>query len=429
MRRTDSGSKFPSPCYDAAGPECDVVCKPVNPEQTKRALDLFKVALSLEGGERARLLDEACGKDDELRGEVEGMLREEERLEPLLGAVPADRARLVVNAVAADLPLPSRLGQYAISRLLGEGGMGLVYEAVQAAPHRRVALKVLRPGALSTEHRRRFEQEVEALGRLRHPGIAQIFEGGTLPMESGPHPFLAMELVDGLNILEHADRKELSVSQRFELLARVADAVQHAHERGVVHRDLKPENILVDGTGQPKILDFGVAHFTDHEMRKTLTRSGELVGTIAFMSPEQLLGDPAAVTAASDVYALGVLAYELLAGRLPIALDGHPFPEAIRLAQVSEPELLGALDPQLRGDPEAIVAKALEKDVSRRYRSAGDLSDDIRKALRHEPIQARRPTVLYQLRKFTRRHRGVVAAGGSCVAVAVRGAGSRGQVQ
>jgi eukaryotic-like serine/threonine-protein kinase len=231
--------------------------------------------------------------------------------------VSSDEA-LTGSAQALDRRHLPSLGEYRILGLIGEGGMGAVYKAEQRHPRRIVALKVIRAGVATPQLLRRFEQETEALGRLRHPGIAPIFEAGTADAGYGPQPYFAMELIDGPSLTEYARARKLSTRERLELMAKVCDAVHHAHQRGIIHRDLKPGNILVDESGQPKILDFGVARVTDSDNRATReTDMGQLIGTLAYMSPEQVLADPLELDTRSDVYALGVILYELLSGRLP----------------------------------------------------------------------------------------------------------------
>jgi WD40 repeat protein len=294
-----------------------------------------------------------------------------------------------------------------VLRLLGEGGMGAVCEAEQDSPRRGVALKVIRPGFLAPALLQRFAKEVEILGRLHHPGIAQIYEAG---VAQDGQPFFAMEFIRGLPLGEYARLRSLTLRDRLELLARVCDAVQHAHDQGVIHRDLKPANILVDETGQPKVLDFGVARATDADLLTGagLTQTGQLLGTPSYMSPEQVGADSAAIDHRADVYALGVILFELLAHRLPLQQANRPLAEAARLILEEEPPRLGSINPELRGDVETIVAKALEKDKDRRYPSAAELAADLRRALDHQPIQARPPSALYHLRKFARRHKGLV---------------------
>lgn len=318
-------------------------------------------------------------------------------------------------------PLPASIGRYRILRLLGEGGMGAVYEAEQEFPHRTVALKVIRAGYASGEMLRRFETETQALGRLQHPGIAQIYEAGTAETPFGRQPYFAMELVHGQALVDYCESHRLGVRQRLELMAKICDAVQHAHQRGLIHRDLKPANILVDESGQPRILDFGVARLTDSDAQATRqTDIGQLVGTLAYMSPEQVLGDPAEIDTRSDVYALGVILYELLAGKGPYVL-GRQLHEVVRTIREEEPSALRSVNRSYRGDIETIVGKTLEKDKTRRYVSAAELAADIRRHLRDEPITARPPTTSYQLRKFARRNKALVTGAAAVLVVLVLG--------
>jgi eukaryotic-like serine/threonine-protein kinase len=321
-----------------------------------------------------------------------------------------------------DAPaLPASIGSYRIVRLLGEGGMGVVYEAEQDQPRRRVALKVIRTAWASPEMLRRFEQELQALGRLHHPGIAQVYEAGSADAGFGVQPFFAMELIDGKPLVEYADEHKLNTRQRLELMIEVCDAVHHAHQRGIIHRDLKPGNILVDESGRPKILDFGLARATDSDAQATRqTDIGQLLGTLAYMSPEQVLADPLALDTRSDVYALGVILYELLAGKKPYVLP-KLLHEAVRTIQETDPAPLSSLNRLYRGDIETIVAKALEKDKARRYASAAELAADIRRYLQDEPIVARPASASYQLQKFARRHKALVGGVAAVFAVLVLG--------
>jgi tetratricopeptide (TPR) repeat protein len=311
-------------------------------------------------------------------------------------------------ATAAQRPLPRSVGPYRILRLLGEGGMGTVYEAEQEHPRRTVALKVIRPGWATAEILRRFEQESQALGRLQHPGIAQIHEAATADSGSGPQPYFAMEFIRGDSLHAYAATHHLNARQRLELMVKICDAVHHAHQRGIIHRDLKPGNILVDETGQPKILDFGVARVTDSDAYATRqTDVGQLIGTLAYMSPEQVLADPLELDVRSDVYALGVILYELLAGHLPYTIS-RQIPEAARAIREEDPAPLSSINRIYRGDIETIVAKSLEKEKARRYASAAELAGDIGRYLKDEPITARPPSTIYQLQKFARRHQALV---------------------
>jgi serine/threonine protein kinase len=272
--------------------------------------------------------------------------------------------------VSALRPLaPARVGRYRILRPIAEGGMGAVYEAEQDSPRRTVAVKVIRRCLASPPLLKRFRHEAQILGGLHHPGIAQVYESG---LADDGQPFFAMEFIRGQPLDEYARSRGLHLSARVELLARVCDAVQHAHDKAVIHRDLKPANILVDESGQPKVLDFGVARATDGGLLSApgLTQTGQLLGTPSYMSPEQLTGNPDAVDHRADVYALGVILFELAAHRLPHQLENRPLAEAARIIQEQDPPRLSSIDPALRGDVDTIVAKALEKDPARRYAAA-----------------------------------------------------------
>jgi len=322
-----------------------------------------------------------------------------------------------------------RISSYKVLGVIGEGSMGVVYHAEQENPHREVALKVLKAGRASAAARKRFEHEAQTLGRLQHPGIAQIFEAGLADVGFGAQPFFAMELVRGVSLSEYARSHSLGTRERLSLMARICDGVQHAHQKGVVHRDLKPGNILVDEAGEPKIVDFGIALVADVDHGKSAAGDHgqrELAGTIPYMSYEQLQGDPAEQDTRVDVYALGVIAYQLLAERLPFDLVGKAMPQALRIVGESEPPRLGAWNRSLRGDVELIVGKALERDKARRYQSASELAADIRRFFSDEPILARPPSALYQARKFAKRNKAVVggiAATFVMLVVAVVGTG------
>lgn len=335
-------------------------------------------------------------------------------------------------AGARDIPrLPSMVGKYRVISMIGQGGMGAVYLAEQDNPRRTVALKVIKPNIVSRSLLKRFELEAQVLGRLQHPGIAQIFEAGTFDAGEGAQPFFAMEYVKGRPLTELVLERDAPMQQRLELLAKICDAVHHAHQKGIVHRDLKPGNILVmdeggndsreshgqesvgfDGVSslQPKILDFGVARATDADIQMTTVQTdvGQLIGTLPYMSPEQVAGDPNEVDTRSDVYALGVIAYELLGGRLPHDVARKTVAQAARIIAEQDPTPLSTVNRVLRGDVETIVGKALEKEKARRYQSAADLAADIRRYLRDEPIIARPPTTMYTLSKFAKRNKALV---------------------
>ena len=328
---------------------------------------------------------------------------------------PPDVERTLTINGSSPAPTPSttdrkftRIGSYRIIRLLGEGGTGAVYEAEQDQPRRKVAIKVLKTAFASPELVRRFEREFQTLGRLHHPGIGEIYEAGTADSGFGTQPFFAMEIVYGLPLVAYANFEKLNTRQRLALMIKICEAVEHAHQRGIIHRDLKPGNILVNDLGQPKILDFGLARVTDGDMQMTRqTDIGQLVGTLAYMSPEQVMADPHALDTRSDVYALGVILYELLAGKLPYDVSRH-MTEIVKTIQQVDPAKLSSINRAYRGDIETIVAKALEKDKSRRYGSAAELAADIRRYLDDLPIAAQPHSTTYQLQKFTRRNKALV---------------------
>lgn len=398
----------------------------MNVERYQRIKCIFGEACAVEPAGRDRFLDDTCGDDTELRREVVALLANDgdtPSIGPVINAAGALRAAAGIgstsdgSSAAALRPpraasLPEQIGEYRIAREVGHGGMGVVYEAEQPHPRRRVALKVIRPGCTSPQSLRRFQLETHALATLQHPGIAQIFESGitryaTASGESVEQPFFAMEYITGRSLADVLEDRKLGTRARLELVARICDAVHHAHQKGVVHRDLKPANVLVDATGQPKILDFGVARVTTgDEISATLaTDAGQLIGTMAYMSPEQASGHSRDVDTRADVYSLGVILYESLSGRLPYDVRGKSIPDAARAIVECEPAPLGSANRTLRGDLETITSKALEKDRERRYASAADLAADLRRYLNDEPIAARPASIAYQLRKLAKRNR------------------------
>jgi tetratricopeptide (TPR) repeat protein len=310
---------------------------------------------------------------------------------------------------------------YRIVREIGRGGMGVVYEAEQQSPRRRVALKVLGGLYADAQHVRMFRQEIQTLARLQHPTIATIHDAGQTA--EGYH-FFTMELVNGGPLTEYVRKVELPLRGRLELFLKICDAVQYAHDNGVIHRDLKPSNIIVDEDGHPKILDFGLARVVDPDvtLTATATRTGRIMGTLAYMSPEQARGDSDAIDPRSDVYSLGMILYELLADRLPYVFSKIMPHEALRLICKESPVPPGTLDRRLRGDLETMVLKALEKERDRRYQSPAELADDLRRHLDGEPIVARRPSKLYVLRKKLGKHRAATRVGLAGVLVTLVGA-------
>jgi tetratricopeptide (TPR) repeat protein len=387
-------------------------------------MDVVREALSCAPDARTRRATELCAGDNQLRDEVLTLLHHHEQAtivpnEPRSprAEAPGSETPRTPHESSPDAPNPerTRLGSYSIIRVLGEGGMGIVYLAEQDRPRRTVALKVIRPGLISERQLRRFDLESQMLARLQHPGIAQIYQAATADAGHGPQPFFAMEYVQGESLTAYAARHDLSVRDRIRLFIKICDAVSHAHQKGVIHRDLKPGNILVDASapppnGQPKILDFGIARATDADMQTATihTEAGQIVGTLPYMSPEQISGDPHAIDTRSDVYTLGVILYQLLTRTLPHRVENKTIPEAVRIIGQEEVTPLGAIDRSLRGDPQTIVSKALERDKSRRYQSASDLAADLQRFLADEPILARPPTRRYRARKFIARNRALV---------------------
>lgn len=379
-------------------------------------MKLFSAAVAQPVEARAEWLSQACGADPELRAEVESLLACDasswalERC-PLSPAVDLPTFAAVSPPAAA---LPKRIDKFEILGLLGTGGMGVVYHARQERPARTVALKLIRPDLATPASRRRFQTEMETLARLHHQGIATIYETGTWATPTGEQPYLVMEYVAGAPLAQFLSDRQPDRADRVAMLARLCDAVEHAHRRGVIHRDLKPANILVeevDGTAQPRILDFGVARLTDREARTTTaTAPGELLGTLTYMSPEQTDGDPNAIDTRSDVYSLGVIGYELLCGTLPVDVSSESVYAAIQAIRQTPPKPLFHRDRTLRGDLNTIILKALAKDREQRYDSAAALAADLRRYLAHEPILARPPTAWYVLTKYAARHRVVVGA-------------------
>lgn len=405
-------------------------------EREIRIRRLVGRALEMPPAERAAFLEGACAGDASLRRGVDAALRSHDAATmvdgvgestPPNGAAnqPQERGRGLrakAEQAAADAKSARRFGQYRLLRTLGEGGMGLVYLAEQDRTSQLVALKLVRPGLATERLLNRFEQEVRTLGLLRHPGIARIYDAGTEDAGFGPQPYFAMEYIEGRPLTEHAESTGLDLRTRLALLVEVCNAVHHAHTKGVIHRDIKPSNILVDASGTAKVLDFGVARAVEPDAGSSMrTEAGQLVGTLPYMSPEQLAGDPADLDTRSDVYGLGVVMYELLSGSLPHDLESSSLVDAVRIVSESDPTPLLLKNRSIPTDVRTICFKALERDRERRYQSASDLARDIERFLADEPISARAPSTMYLMRKFARRNRALVA-GAAAVLVAL-GAG------
>jgi len=319
------------------------------------------------------------------------------------------------------------LGDVEIVRLISEGGMGRVYEGRQriatttetlgSCETRRVAVKVLRATVTSDDMRLRFAAEARLLARLDHPGIARIYGAGTRDVRGEPVPFIVMEFVpEAMSLVAHAVGQRLSTRQRLALFRDLCEAVAHGHLKGIIHRDLKPGNVLVAGSGplagRPRVIDFGIARATDPDTTRVTrqTAAGHVLGTLPYMSPEQFSGDPDAIDIRVDVYALGVVLYELLTGRHPHDVRRKTALEAARIIRDEDPTPLTALDKSLRGDVAAIAHKCLAKDPRRRYSSAAELADDVGRHLDGRPISVSPPGLVDGLVRLARRHRAAAAA-------------------
>jgi eukaryotic-like serine/threonine-protein kinase len=398
----------------------------------ERIQSILEIALEREPGEVAAYLDEACSGDAVLRGEVESLIAADRRAPAFL-----DRRTLLLSDPPA-IPVPlenARLGAFRVLHEIGRGGMSVVYlgERADAQFVQRVAVKVLQQDARAAGMAERFRMERQILGSLDHRGIVRILDGGTT---GDGRPYLVMEHIEGERIDTWCDRHRLTIEQRLSLFGQVLHAVAYAHRALVVHRDLKPDNILVTEDGEVRLLDFGIAKLLDRgsSTNVTLTRAGLRAMTPEYASPEQIRGEH--VTTASDIYALGVLLFQILTGQRPYALEEQT-PWAVERAVLeSEPDRPstaiyrsdkpgdtadaraaarrtepGRLHTMLDGDLDAIVLKALRKEPGERYGSADAFREDIERYLGSQPVLARRGTRWYRARKFARRHRAGVAVG------------------
>jgi tetratricopeptide (TPR) repeat protein len=388
-------------------------------------------AAALPAVDRAAFLDAACGADADLRREAETLLsfHLQQTLPSILsgGGIP-DHVAALLAPVAGPAAAPSRIGPYALGELLGEGGMGVVYAATQDAPLRReVAIKLVTAGPRPTAVLARFESERQTLARLEHPAIARVLDAGTAP---DGRPFFVMERVRGQAITAFAEAERLTLRERLDLFLAVCAGVQHAHQKGVIHRDLKPSNILVTrdaGGPRPHIIDFGLALAIESPAAERLTRTGYVMGTPEYMSPEQAGVIEMDVDTRTDVYALGVVLYELLSGARPFTFTRHTAGEILRVlngppprppsaaaaeaggvaeARRSTPERLRR---QLAGDLDNIALKALAREPEGRYSSVEQMARDVRRHLAGLPVEARAATWGYRAGKFARRHKAAVA--------------------
>jgi serine/threonine protein kinase/tetratricopeptide (TPR) repeat protein len=416
-------------------------------------LALFVLATSKPAAERAAFLDRECGADAGLRARLDELLAAHEQPDGVLDAGPEKikaTMKLDLAIEPVDEIIGQKIGRYKILEKVGEGGCGVVYVAEQSEPvRRRVALKVIKLGMDTKAVVARFEAERQALAMMDHPNIAKVLDAGAT--DSG-RPYFVMELVRGIKLTEYCDQNRLSTVQRLNLFIQICNAIQHAHQKGIIHRDIKPNNILVtlhDGVPVPKVIDFGIAKATEGRLTEATvyTKLHQFIGTPAYMSPEQAEMSGLDVDTRSDIYSLGVLLYELLTGRTPfdaqelVSLgidamrrrirDQEPLRPSTRLATLQGEELTTTAQHRsvettrlvklLRGDLDWIVMKCLEKDRTRRYETASGLTLDLQRHLRMEPILARPPGKFYRLQKTIRRNKLAFAAAAAILAAVVAG--------
>jgi non-specific serine/threonine protein kinase/serine/threonine-protein kinase len=439
----------------------------MTPERWQQVKEIFDRAAECTPASRMAYICERCGEDEELQREVESLLASDTATGSLLDNPVMETA---TDVSAAYHPAASRarqndsfghyvpvrvlgegmaVGRYRLVQKIGEGGMGEVWLAEQREPvQRRAALKLLKAGLNTGEVIARFESERQALALMDHPVIAKVFDAGSTPRGT---PYFVMEYVAGKPITAYCDDHRLSIGERLELFMHVCEGVQHAHQKAIIHRDLKPSNILVmevDGRPAPKIIDFGVAKALTQKLtaHTLLTRVGAMIGTPEYMSPEQALSSGEDIDTRTDVYSLGIILYELLAGVPPIDLRKTTLEEFLRKLREEEPPTpstkIRAQDPatstevarrrqaeplalakQMRGDLDSIVLKALEKERSRRYDSPAELAADIRRYLTNEAVLAVPPSAAYRARKFARRYRAALVTAAAFVLVLLAATG------
>ncbi|MCB9854701.1 MAG: serine/threonine protein kinase [Phycisphaerales bacterium] len=420
------------------------------------AESIFHAARALPPTERSDYLDRACDDDGDLRARVAALLVADAEGADFLRTIDPDATVMQSSGVSATAlgEAPSdQIGRYKLLQPIGEGGFGTVWMAEQREPvKRRVALKIIKLGMDTKQVIARFEAERQALAMMDHPNIAKVFDAGSTELG---RPYFVMELVRGVSIIEYCDRERLDTKARLKLFAKVCNAIQHAHQKGIIHRDIKPGNVLVtlhDGVPVPKVIDFGIAKATDQELtsRTLFTEHRQVVGTPAYMSPEQAEMSGLDIDTRSDIYSLGVLLYELLTGTQPFAVQqlmSRGFGEMMRIIREETPHKpsarwstlgsasvqeasqiaerrrtdVGRLGLMLRGDLDWIVMKCLEKDRRRRYETANGIAADIDRHLADEPLVAGPPSAGYRIRKFVRRHRASVLAGSFVAASLVLG--------
>ncbi len=375
---------------------------PVDPARVRR---LFLRLLDLPAPDRSKLLGELPA---EVREELQALLDSDRGSETMLRGI-VDGGRIPVTGPG------ERFGPFQTTALLGRGGMGAVYKAERADGElsQTVAIKVIERGWLNPRSLDRFRQERQILAGLVHPNIARLIDGGT---RSDGVPYLVMEYVDGLPLDQFCDQKELKIAERLRLYLPLCDAVDSAHQQLIVHRDLKPSNVLVDASGEPKLLDFGIAKAIDQGAG---AETQTITLTPNFASPEQARGEQA--TTATDIYGLGGVLYFLLTGRAPHAAENLSATELQRLIAETPPVRPSSIDPALRGDLENILLKALHPEPARRYHSAREMGEDILRYLAHRPVLATPDRISYRASRFFTRHRVACAAGALAIVAAIAG--------
>jgi serine/threonine protein kinase len=411
---------------------------------------IFEAALKLPVDQRASYLQNTCGDDEQLRARVEALLRAHQESGEFLASPAAGRKSTIVLSLPPEEKPGDRIGRYKLLQQIGEGGCGVVCMAEQEEPvRRRVALKVIKLGMDTKSVIARFEAERQALAMMDHPNIAKVLDAGAT--DTG-RPFFVMELVRGIKITDYCDQNKLSTQERLGLFIQVCNAIQHAHQKGIIHRDIKPSNILVtmhDGVPVPKVIDFGIAKATQGRLtdQTLFTAFEQFIGTPAYMSPEQAEMSGLDIDTRSDIYALGVLLYELLTGMTPFdakellqsGLDElrrtirekEPARPSTRLSTMLAADLTAVAQRRhseapklihlLRGDLDWIVMKALEKDRTRRYETANGLAMDVQRYLHNEPVVARPPSTIYKFQKLALRNKTIFAAAGAGLAALIIG--------
>ncbi|HMF14684.1 MAG TPA: protein kinase, partial [Gemmataceae bacterium] len=414
----------------------------MQPDQERVDSIFLAAAEKATAAERAAYLDVACASDPELRARVERLLAAQSKVSRFLEAPAPALVGTVDESPVTERP-GTLVGPYKLLEQIGEGGMGTVWMAQQTEPVKRaVAVKLIKPGMDSKQVLARFEAERQALALMDHPNIARVLDAGAT---AGGRPFFVMDLVKGVPITRYCDEHRLTPRQRLELFVPVCQAIQHAHQKGIIHRDIKPSNVLVaqyDGRPVPKVIDFGVAKAAGQQLTdKTLmTGFGSVIGTLEYMSPEQAEVNQLDIDTRSDIYSLGVVLYELLTGSTPLdkkRLKQAAFAEVLRIIREEEPprpstrlshstDSLPSVSAQrqmeptkltrlVRGELDWIVMKALEKDRNRRYETANGFAMDVQRYLADEPVLACPPSTVYKVRKFVRKNKRLLLAAAAFV--------------